>query len=733
MALRAIIGLLASVSIVGLAGSSASGAASGVQIVGDDIGGVVKSSKGPEAGVWVIAETHDLKSPLIKIVVTDDQGRYVLPELPNAKYQVWVRGYGLVDSKPVEATPGHKIDLTAIIAPDAKAAAEIYPANYWWSLLRPPPANKFPGTGAQGNGIALTMKTQQDWLGHMKENCQFCHQLGTAATRELPGAANSIEGWAERIQKVRVGDISLGDHAKDLGAQMQNNMARFGRERGLKMYADWGDRIAAGETPPMPPRPKGVERNVVITEWDFAGGHFVHDEATTDKRNPTVNAHGPIYGTDLHVGHLEALDPATGATTEIDIPGVSPPVEHRPGAMVHNPMVDDKGRVWMSMREGEGKAYDWCSDGNQSKFAAYFPNVGRQGKEIALYDPSAKKVDIIPVCFDSHHVNFGHTKDDIVYFSGDFNVLGWINTKVWDETHDAKKAVGWCPFVLDTSGDGKIDPNRANWNQPADPLAAAGGAEGSASPAGADSQAKADTHEAAEDTRIAGFPYGMNVSPVDDSIWVAKYTPTVPSGLIRLEPGRNPPETCKTEYYEPPKLANGNYAAFNAREVDIDSKGIAWVAFGSGQLGRFDRSRCAVKAGPTATGQQCPEGWTFYQAPEPKLTGTNVGSGWYYLTWVDLHNVFGLGKDVPFMPGSNSDSILAFLPDSRKWVEMRVPYPLSFYPRGMDARIDDPKAGWKGREIWSVNATATPWHQETGEGSFEKVVEFQLRPDPLAH
>jgi hypothetical protein len=733
MAHKALVVLLASVSMVGLVTLNASGAGPGVQIVSDDIGGVVKSSKGPEAGVWVIAETHDLKSPMIKIVVTDDQGRYVLPELPSAKYEVWVRGYGLVDSKPVEATPGHEVDLTATVAPDAKAAAEIYPANYWWSLLRPPAQNEFPGTGAQGNGIALTMKTQQDWLGHMKENCQFCHQLGTAATRELPGAANSVEGWAERIQKVRVGDISLGDHAKDLGAQMQNNMARFGRERGLKMYADWSDRIAAGETPPMPPRPKGVERNVVITEWDFAGGHFVHDEATTDKRDPTVNAHGPIYGTDLHVGHLEALDPATGATTEIDIPRVSPPVEHRPSAMVHNPMVDDKGRVWMSMREGEGKAYDWCSDGSQSKFAAYFPNVGRQGKEIALYDPSTKEVDIIPVCFDSHHVNFGYTKDDIVYFSGDFNVLGWINTKIWDETHDAKKAVGWCPFVLDTSGDGKIDPNRANWNQPADPLAAAGGAEGSASPAGATSQAKPDTHNSGKDTRIAGFPYGMNVSPVDDSIWVAKYTPAVPSGIIRLEPGRNPPETCKTEYYEPPKLANGNYAAFNARGVDIDSKGIAWVAFGSGQLGRFDRNKCAVKAGPTATGQQCPEGWTFYQAPEPKLTGTNVGSGWYYLTWVDLHNVFGLGKDVPFMPGSNSDSILAFLPDSQKWVEMRVPYPLSFYPRGMDARIDDSKAGWKGREMWSVNATATPWHQETGEGSFEKVVKFQLRPDPLAH
>jgi hypothetical protein len=723
--------ILAFVGLIAATGAAA--ANSGIPIVGDTIGGVVTGTKGPEAGVWVIAETHDLKTPFTKIVVTDDLGRYVLPELPKAKYQVWVRGYGLVDSKPVEATPGNRVDLAAVTAPDAKSAAEYYPANYWWSLLKPPSADEFPGTGANGNGIAPVMKNQQAWVAHMKENCLFCHQIGNKATRELADSGNSVEGWAQRIQKFRDDDIALGDHAKDLGAQMQNNMAGFGHTRGLKMYADWTDRIAGGEIPPSPPRPQGLERNVVITQWDFAGGHFVHDEATTDKRNPTVNANGPVYATDLQLGHLEALDPATGTTTEIDIPGVSPPVAHRPHAMVHNPMVDGKGRVWMSMREGEGKTYDWCTDGSLNKFAAYFPNPGRVGQEVALYDPAAKKVDIIPVCFDTHHVNFGHTKDDVVYFSGDFNVLGWINTRVWDETHDAKKAAGWCPFVLDTNGDGKIDTKGANWNQPPDPIAAAGGAEGSSGRTPGAQAMAGDTQDPHKDTRIASFPYGMNISPVDDSVWVAKYTPAVPSGVIRMEVGSNPPETCKTEYYEPPKLPNGNYAAFNVRGVDIDSKGIAWVTFGSGQLGRFDRNKCKVKAGPTATGQQCPEGWTLYQAPGPKLTGTDVGSGWYYLTWVDLHNVLGLGKDVPFMPGSNSDSILAFLPDSHKWVEMRVPYPMSFYPRGMDARIDDAKAGWKGRELWSVNAIATPWHQETGEGSFEKVVKFQVRPSPLAN
>jgi hypothetical protein len=110
-----------------------------------------------------------------------------------------------------------------------------------------------------------------------------------------------------------------------------------------------------------------------------------------------------------------------------------------------------------------------------------------------------------------------------------------------------------------------------------------------------------------------------------------------------------------------------------------------------------------------------------------------IGSAdWHYLTWVDLHNVFGLGKDVPIIPGSNSDSLIAFLPDAKKFVVMRVPYPMGYYPRGLDARIDDPKTGWKGKAIWSDNSETALWHQETGEGSYGKVVKFQMRPDPLA-
>src|SRR5262249_1543776 len=149
-------------------------------------------------GVWVIAEVSGLPTSYIKSVVTDDQGRCVIPDLPTGtKYKVWVRGYGLVDSKAVDGTPGQQLDLTAVIAPSPKAAAEYYPAARWYAMLKVPPESDFPGTGPRnkgGNGISPIMKSQQHWLSFVKEQCMFCHQVGTKATRELE-AANHVEGW----------------------------------------------------------------------------------------------------------------------------------------------------------------------------------------------------------------------------------------------------------------------------------------------------------------------------------------------------------------------------------------------------------------------------------------------------------------------------------------------------------------------------------------------------------
>ena len=125
------------------------------------ISGVVESSAGREAGVWVIAETEELETKFVKIVVTDDNGRFVLPELPDVTYDVWVRGYGLVDSEKVQLSPtSDEVNLAGVVAPDERAAAQYYPGNYWYSLIEPPAAHEFPGTGPDGNGISENLQSQ---------------------------------------------------------------------------------------------------------------------------------------------------------------------------------------------------------------------------------------------------------------------------------------------------------------------------------------------------------------------------------------------------------------------------------------------------------------------------------------------------------------------------------------------------------------------------------------------
>ena len=141
-----------------------------VPIDGDDIGGVVTSRFGPEAGVWVIAETTELGTRFAKMVVTDEVGRYVIPDLPKAKYKVWVRGYGLIDSPKVDSEPGKQLNLTAVIAPSLKDAAQYYPAIYWAAMIRVPDRGKFPGTGPNGNGIPTAFKTHDQYLNFVKTN-----------------------------------------------------------------------------------------------------------------------------------------------------------------------------------------------------------------------------------------------------------------------------------------------------------------------------------------------------------------------------------------------------------------------------------------------------------------------------------------------------------------------------------------------------------------------------------
>jgi hypothetical protein len=236
-----------------------------VSIDDKSIGGTVNSRFGLEAGVWVIAETRDLGTRFAKIVVTDEQGRYVIPDLPKANYRIWVRGYGLVDSEKVPAQLGKPLDLTAIVAPSLAAASQYYPAIYWASMIRVPDRSRFPGTGDAGNGIPGNFKTQEQWLNFVKTNgCGNCHQIGNYATRNIPAALDdfdsSRDAWSQRL--------SVGPAGHDMLNFITQVMTPDGGH--LAALADWTDRIKAGELPTRsPPRPVGIERNLVITVRDW--------------------------------------------------------------------------------------------------------------------------------------------------------------------------------------------------------------------------------------------------------------------------------------------------------------------------------------------------------------------------------------------------------------------------------------------------------------------------------
>src|SRR5215831_19455697 len=199
---------LAAIALAALLFGAPGFAQAQVNVGANDLGGTVTGASGPEAGVWVIAETTDLPTKFAKSVVTDDQGRYLIPELPKAKYKVWVRGYGLVDSAKVKASPGQHLNLTATIAPTPAAAAEYYPGMYWYSMMKMPDAKEFPGTGPNGNGIGPLMKTQHYWIDTVKNSCQSCHALGSKGVRSFQGewapSDNSLkagtEAWTKRLQ-----------------------------------------------------------------------------------------------------------------------------------------------------------------------------------------------------------------------------------------------------------------------------------------------------------------------------------------------------------------------------------------------------------------------------------------------------------------------------------------------------------------------------------------------------
>jgi hypothetical protein len=653
---------------------------------GTDLSGTVTGPKGAEAGVWVIAETTELPTRFARIVVTDDQGRYLIPDLPNVNYSVWVRGYGLVDSPKIRASPGRALDLTAVPAPNEAAAAHYYPAIYWYSMMKLPKPEDFGGKGRIPESV-----TPKEWMSSVKNiACIGCHQLGQESTRTLPAAfshfKSSEEAWMRRVMSGQSGQQMVNQAGGRLGG------APF------RYFADWTDRIAKGELPHAKPRrPEGPERNVVVTWWEWSQPErYLHDLISSDRREPTVNGYGPLYGSpEYSTDNMPILDPRTHKVAYFKLPVRDPdtPESLGPGhaasdkplqpspywgeaktwdtkANNHNAMLDRQGRVWLAATVRAPSNPDFCKKGSEHPSAKAFP-LERNNRQVAILEPKTMTYKFVDTCFGTHHLQFD--AQDRLWTSG-AQVAAWIDTKVFDETGDAAKAQRWMPFVLEN---GK---------------------------------------------RLEGYgTYAVMPNPADGSVW---YTARIFAGggsLLRFDP-----RTGLSELFNVPA------PAYAPRGADIDKKGVVWVSMGSGHLGSFDRRKCkAPLTGPQAMGDHCPEGWSFHQYPGPGFTGIgdNSAESSYY-TWVDQHDTFGLGEDVPVSTGNLNDGLIAYA--GGKMIVLRVPYPMGFYAKGLDGRIDDPKAGWKGRGLWTTSGDRTPWLREGGKGSLPIAVHFQYRPDPLS-
>jgi hypothetical protein len=698
---------------------------SDITISGTDLGGVVSSPNGVEAGVWVIAETTNLPTRFAKAVVTDDRGRYLVPGLPKATYDVWVRGYGLVDSPRMKATPGQRLNLTAVPASTASAAAEYYPGVYWYSMMKIPGKSEFPGTGPSGNGIQAVMKNQHYWIDTLKNSCQSCHALGSKGVRTIPKEfaptgntpREAIEAWTHRLE--------AGQARTNMGV----TLSRFGPQKALSLFADWTSRIAAGELPfAKPERPQGVERNVVITMWEWSTPKaYLHDAISTDKRNPRVNANGLIYGsTEESTDMVPVLNPVTNESSQLKHPYRDPNTPSSTSLLrgrsaywgdeaiwdghtsIHNPIMDEKGRLWFTARIRPAANPDYCKMGSDHPSAKIAP-LNESDRQLSMYDPKTGKWSLISTCFTTQHLYFGKDANNTLWTSAGgpaSGVVGWLNTKMYEQTGDEVKSQNWTPLILDTNGNGKRD-EYVEADQPLDPK---------------------------KDKRVMAAFYGVQPSPVDDSIWgqamdVGFSRIDQPGYIIRLVPGPNPAQTALAEVYLPPDIGYGS------RGIDLDTNGVVWTTLSSGHLASFDRRKCKgpLNGPAAATGKHCPEGWTLYQFPGPQFRDvTDPGSADHaYYVWVDRYNTLGLGPNVPIAEANGSEALLALV--NGKFVNIHIPYPMGFFSKNVDGRIDDPNTGWKGRGLWTTTGTRTVFHNEGGTSSRPKVYKIQVRPDPLAH
>ena len=369
---------------------------------------------------------------------------------------------------------------------------------------------------------------------------------------------------------------------------------------------------------------------------------------------------------------------------------------------VHNPMFDEKGRVWITSAVRPPENPDVLQGGVEPSVGQAVSDRSDRGRHLAMYDPKTKKLTHIGTCFGTHHLMFAEDANNTLWTSGGGQVVGWLNRKMFDETGDEEKSQGWTALIMDTNGNGKRDAY-VEPDQPVDP---------------------------AKDKRFGGAFYSVAPAP-DGSVWGTVLG--FPGAVVRLVPARirrrprSPKSTSRRSTIRRRIRASRRAAATS---IATACSGRRWRAgTWPASIAASARARSTVRRPPASTapraGRSTPSRCRSSRAsptPAAPRAATTPGS--------ISSTRSASARTRRSTPATRPKALLA-LKDG-KWVVLRVPYPLGFYTKWMDGRIDDPKAGWKGRGLWATVSTRTPFHMEGGKGTTSKVMKFQLRPSPLA-
>ena len=608
----------------------------------------------------------------------------------------------------MRSEPGKIVNFTATAAPTPKAAAEIYPAIYWYSMLKTPAKHEFP----VGN-----VKSQAEWLNVIKTNgCFGCHALGNKATRTIPPMFADMkpeDAWARRI----------------LSGQAMTSMAtaigRIDTQRALKLFADWTDRDRRRRTAR---REAARGRRAASATSSSRSGTSPIPSTTcttspsTDKRKPTLNANGLIYGavensTDL----IPVLDPVKHTASSFKMPVRDPKTHDRRRTIrcrrrpigatrliwdsqttTHNPMYDEKGRVWCTSRVGPPPNPDFCKKGSSHPSAKVFP-LDTSTRHLSMLDPKTGKITLIRTCYPTHHLVFAEDANNTLWLSAGgpgCGVLGWLDTQ--DVRGDRRRGQG---AGLDADRPRHQRQRQARRLRRAEP---AGSIRPRTSAWSARSTASASIRK-------------------DGTIW----------GSVLTFPGYVDPRRSGRQSVG--DRARGNLRAADAglRPARLRHRprtASPGCRSSSGHMGKFDRSKCKVlQRARDRDRPALPGGLDALSVPRPAACGHRAepAARRRATTPGSISSTrSGSARNVPWATGNANESLMALV--DGQWLNFVVPYPLGFYAKWMDGRIDDPNAGWKGRGVWATYGTRTPFHLETGKGTRPKVVKFQLRPDPLA-